>query len=51
MAHNISASIGRPVHFDRLTFGLLPSPDSHTLENFVIEENPAIGYGRILRAD
>ena len=50
IAHNISASIGRPVHFDRLTLGLLPSP-GFTLENFVIDEDPAFGYEPILRAD
>ncbi|HKO20843.1 MAG TPA: AsmA family protein [Acidobacteriaceae bacterium] len=50
IAHNISASIGRPVHFGRLTLGLLPSP-GFTLENFVIDEDPAFGYEPILRAD
>ncbi|HEX3571602.1 MAG TPA: AsmA family protein [Acidobacteriaceae bacterium] len=50
IAHNISASIGRPVHFDRLTLGLLPTP-GFTLENFVIDEDPAFGYEPILRAD
>ena len=50
IAHNISASIGRPVHFDRLTLGLLPSP-GFTLENFVVDEDPAFGYEPILRAD
>jgi hypothetical protein len=50
IAHNISASIGRPVHFGRLTLGLLPSP-GFTLENFVIDEDPAFGYEPIIRAD
>ena len=50
IARNISASIGRPVHFDRVSLTLLPMP-GFTLENFVIDEDPAFGYEPILRAD
>lgn len=45
----ISAALGRPVHFDRLSLNLLPMP-GFTLENFVIEEDPAFGYEPTLRA-
>ncbi len=47
---NISAALGRPVHFDRLSLNLLPMP-GFTLENLVIEEDPAFGYEPTLRAD
>ena len=46
----ISASLGRPVHFDRLSLNLLPVP-GFTLENFVIEEDPVFGYEPTLHAD
>lgn len=47
---NISAALGRPVHFDRITLALLPLP-GFTLENFVVDEDPAFGSEPILRAD
>jgi AsmA protein len=47
---NISAALGRSVHFDRLSLNLLPMP-GFTLENFVIEEDPAFGYEPTLHAD
>lgn len=47
---NISAALGRPIHFDRLSLNLLPMP-GFTLENFVIEEDPAFGYEPTLHAD
>jgi len=50
IARNISASIGRPVHFDRVSLDLLPLP-GFTLENFVVDEDPAFGSEPILRAD
>jgi AsmA protein len=50
IATNIGASLGRPVHFDRVTLTLLPLP-GFTLENFVVEEDPAFGFEPILRAD
>ena len=46
----ISAALGRPVHFDRLSLNLLPVP-GFTLENFVIEEDPAFGYEPTIHAD
>ena len=50
IASNIGASLGRPVHMDRVSLTLLPFP-GFTLENFVVEEDPAFGYEPILRAD
>ncbi len=47
---NISASLGRPVHFSRLSLNLLPLP-GFTLENFVIDEDPAFGSEPTLSAD
>jgi AsmA protein len=50
IARNISASIGRPVHFDKLSLNLLPLP-GFTLDNFVVEEDPAFGSEPVLFAD
>ena len=50
IANNISTAIGRPVHFDNVTLTMLPTPGL-TLNNFVIEEDPAFGYEPILHAD
>jgi AsmA protein len=50
IAANISASLGRPVHFDSATLNLLPLP-GFTLERFVVDEDPAFGFEPILRAD
>jgi hypothetical protein len=50
VASNIGASLGRPVHFDRLALLLLPLP-GFRLERFVVEEDPAFGSEPILRAD
>jgi AsmA-like protein len=49
IASNIGASIGRPVHFDRVALSLLPLPGV-VLTNFVVDEDPAFGYEPILRA-
>jgi AsmA protein len=49
VARNISASLGRPVHFDKISLNLLPVPGI-TLENFVVDEDPAFGSEPILRA-
>lgn len=46
----ISAALGRPVHFDHLSLNLLPMP-GFTLENLVVEEDPAFGYEPTLHAD
>lgn len=50
VASNIGASLGRPVHFDRVALTLLPLP-GFSLERFVIEEDPGFGSEPILRAD
>lgn len=50
IARNISASVGRPVHFKQLSMNLLPLP-GFTLEDFVVEEDPGFGSEPILRAD
>jgi AsmA protein len=49
VARNISASLGRPAHFDQITLNLLPVP-GFTLQNFVVDEDPAFGSEPILRA-
>jgi AsmA protein len=49
VARNIGAALGRPVHFDNITLNLLPVPGI-TLENFVVDEDPAFGFEPILRA-
>jgi AsmA protein len=50
IASNISAALGRPVHFDSVALTLIPLP-GFTLKNFVVDEDPAFGYEPILRAD
>src|SRR5947209_146450 len=50
IASNLSNSLGRPVHLDRVSLTLLPLP-GFTLENFVVSEDPAFGYEPILRAN
>jgi AsmA protein len=47
--NNISTALGRPVHFDKLSLNLLPMP-GFTLENFVVDEDPAFGSEPILWA-
>jgi AsmA protein len=49
VTRNISASLGRPVHFDNITLNLLPIL-GFTLQNFVVDEDPAFGSEPILRA-
>jgi AsmA protein len=46
---NISAALGRPVHFDRVSLNLLPLP-GFTLDNFVVAEDPAFGAEPIITA-
>ncbi len=46
---SISSSLGRPVHLDNITLNLLPLP-SFTLQNFVVDEDPAFGDEPIIRA-
>jgi hypothetical protein len=50
IASNISTALGRPVHFKSVTLTLLPMP-GFTLNEFVIDEDPAFGSEPILRAD
>ena len=50
IATSISQSLGRPVHLDRVTLNLLPLP-GFTLENLVVDEDPAFGFEPIIRAN
>ena len=50
IASSISASLGRPVHLDKVSLNLLPLP-GFTLENFVVDEDPAFGYEPVIRAN
>jgi len=47
---SISASLGRPVHLDRVSLHLLPMP-GFTLENLVVSEDPHFGFEPIIRAN
>lgn len=47
---NLSAALGRPVHLDHVSLTLFPLP-GFTLDNFVVDEDPAFGYEPILRAN
>jgi hypothetical protein len=50
IANSISASLGRPVHLDKVSLNLLPLP-GFTLENFVVDEDPAFGSEPVIRAN
>ncbi len=50
IAESMSASLGRPVHLDRVTVHLLPVP-GFTLENLVVSEDPAFGFEPTIRAN
>lgn len=50
IATSISRSLGRPVHLDRVTLNLLPLP-GFTLDNLVVDEDPAFGSEPIIRAN
>ena len=50
IATSISQSLGRPVHLDRVTLNLLPLP-GFTLNNLVVDEDPAFGSEPIIRAN
>ncbi|MGA8940937.1 MAG: AsmA family protein [Acidobacteriaceae bacterium] len=50
IATSISASLGRPVHLDKVTLHLLPTP-GFTLQNLVVSEDPAFGAEPIIRAN
>lgn len=50
IANSISQSLGRPVHLDQVTLNLLPLP-GFTLNNLVVDEDPAFGSEPIIRAN
>jgi AsmA family len=50
IATSISDSLGRPVHLDKVILNLLPLP-GFTLENFVVDEDPAFGSEPVIRAN
>jgi hypothetical protein len=50
IADSIGASLGRPVHLNKVSLNLLPLP-GFTLENFVVDEDPAFGSEPVIRAD
>lgn len=50
IAASIAASLDRPVHLDKVTLNLLPLP-GFTLENFVVDEDPAFGSEPVIRAN
>src|ERR1700722_410417 len=50
IANSIGASLGRPVHLDKVSLNLLPLPGL-TLENFVVDEDPAFGNEPVIRAN
>jgi len=49
IANSISASLGRPIHLDKVSLNLLPLP-GFTLENFVVDEDPAFGSEPVIRS-
>jgi AsmA family len=49
VANSIGESLGRPVHLDKVSLNLLPLP-GFTLENFVVDEDPAFGSEPVIRA-
>lgn len=50
IAFSMSQSLGRPVHLDSVSLGLLPMPHL-TLENVVVSEDPAFGNEPTIRAN
>jgi hypothetical protein len=50
IATSIGDSLGRPVHLDKVILNLLPLP-GFTLENFVVDEDPAFGSEPVIRAN
>ena len=50
IANSIGASLGRPVHLDKVSLNLLPLP-GFTLENFVVDEDPVFGSEPVIRAN
>jgi hypothetical protein len=50
IATSMSASLGRPVHLDRVSLHVLPVP-GFTLQNLVVSEDPAFGSEPVIRAN
>ncbi len=50
IADTMSASLGRPVHLDDVSFHILPVP-GFTLNNLVVSEDPAFGAEPTIRAN
>jgi hypothetical protein len=50
IANSIGESLGRPVHLDKVSLNILPLP-GFTLENFVVDEDPAFGSEPVIRAN
>src|ERR1700749_2899263 len=50
IANSIGASLGRPVHLDKVSLNLLPLP-GFTLENLVVDEDPVFGPEPVIRAN
>ncbi len=50
IADTMSASLGRPVHLDDVSFHILPVP-GFTLSNLVVSEDPAFGAEPTIRAN
>jgi len=50
ITQSVSDSLGRPVHIDNITLNMLPLPGL-TLENFVVEDDPAFSAEPVMRAN
>jgi hypothetical protein len=50
IATSMSATLGRPVHLDRVSLHILPVP-GFTLQNLVVSEDPAFGSEPVIRAN
>jgi len=50
ITQSVSGSLGRPVHIDNITLNMLPLP-GFTLENFVVEDDPAFSAEPVMRAN
>jgi len=49
ITQSVSESLGRPVRIDNVALNVLPMP-GFTLENFVVEDDPAFGSEPVIRA-
>ncbi len=50
IAANMSESLGRPVHLDKVSLHVLPVP-GFTLENLVVSDDPSFGAEPVIRAN